>query len=69
MATEPQKTNLKILFNGSIDSNLSSIIDSESKIKEIQPYCIQYYILFKLIIEKFSSEWYKCLKKYYYYLV
>ena len=37
MATEPQKTNLKILFNGSIDSNLSSIIDSESKIKEIQP--------------------------------
>jgi hypothetical protein len=37
MATEPQKTNLKILFNGSIDSNLSSIVDSESKIKEIQP--------------------------------
>lgn len=37
MATEPQKTELKILFNGSIDSNLSSIVDSESKLKEIQP--------------------------------
>jgi len=37
MATEPQKTELKILFNGSIDSNLSSIEDSESKLKEIQP--------------------------------
>jgi prefoldin subunit 5 len=37
MATEPQKTELKILFNGSIDSNLSSIVNSESKLKEIQP--------------------------------
>ena len=37
MATEPQKTQLKILFNGSISGNLESIADSETKIKEIQP--------------------------------
>ena len=37
MATQPQKDDLKILFNGTIDGNLEGIVDSESKIKEIQP--------------------------------
>jgi len=37
MATQPQKDDLKILFNGTIDSNLDGIVDSEAKIKEIQP--------------------------------
>jgi len=37
MATQPQKDDLKILFNGTIAGNLEGIVDSESKIKEIQP--------------------------------
>ena len=33
MATQPQKDDLKILFNGTIDGNLEGIVDSEAKIK------------------------------------